>query len=281
LGAFPLVVYWDADARKDLLVGQADGRIKLFLNVNTDADPTFDGGTFLQVGPAGSKTDIDVGYRVTLAVVDWNNDGMKDVVAGATDSKIRVYLNEGTDTEPDFGSEELAQAYGTNLIVPGTRSSPKVVDLDGDGKKDLLTGNYYGELLFYSNTGTDAAPSFSDYSYVESDGVAIDLPDAPRSRPWVCDWTDDGVPDVLIGIGDGKVYLYQGVRMPGDLDGDGNVDLDDYVLFADCLAGPDEMTPPGGCDEEQFANADIEGEDGDVDLADFVVFQEVFAGPPS
>ena len=52
------MVYWDADTRKDLLVGQADGKIKLFLNIKTDAEPTFDGGTFLQVGPTGSKTSI-------------------------------------------------------------------------------------------------------------------------------------------------------------------------------------------------------------------------------
>lgn len=267
------MVYWDADTRKDLLVGQADGKIKLFFNISTDADPTFDEGTFLQVGPTGSKTDIDVGDRATLAVVDWNNDGMKDLVAGAADARIRIYLNEGTDTAPEFGSVQFAQAYGTDLLVPPSRSSPVVGDLDGDGRKDLLTGNYYGQLLFYSNTGSDAAPSFSGYSYVESDGVPIDLPDSPRSRPSVCDWTGDGVPDVLIGAGDGMVHLYQGVRMPGDFDGDGNVDLDDYAGLAGCLSGPVIVAPAGLCRDAFDFDSDL-----DVDLEDFGGFQTEFGG---
>ncbi len=95
--------------------------------------------------------------------------------------------------------------------MPTGRSCPAVRDLDGDGKKDLLTGDTNGQLLFYSNAGTDDAPSFSGYTLVESDGTAIDLPGTPRSRPFVCDWTGDGEPDVLVGAGDGKVHLYQGI----------------------------------------------------------------------
>lgn len=266
------MVYWDADARKDLLVGQADGKIKLFLNVGTDAEPTFDGGTFLQVGEPGSKTDISVGGRATLAVVDWNNDDKRDLVAGAYDGKIRIYLNEGTDTVPDFRNVQFAQDYGADLLVPSFRSSPVIADLDGDGQKDLLTGNTSGELLFYNNTGTDAEPSFSGYWSVESDGISINLPGTPRSRPSLCVWTDDGVPDVLIGAGDGNVHLYQGVRIAGDYDGDGNVDLDDYAAFPGCLSGPGVAAPSGLC-RDAF-NFDL---DSDVDLWDFGEFQAVIA----
>ena len=65
LGLFPRTVYWDGDARKDLLVGLADGRVKIYLNTATDDAPAFDGGTLLQVGAAGSKVDINVGARAT------------------------------------------------------------------------------------------------------------------------------------------------------------------------------------------------------------------------
>ena len=210
MGCFPRVVYWDADDRKDLLVGHTDGFIILFLNVGTDAAPTFDGGTYLQVGEPGSKTDIDVGGRPTPSVADWNNDGKKDLISGELNGKVRVYLNEGTDTEPDFRSVVYAQEDGATLYVAGYRCSPVVLDLDNDGKKDILAGNTYGHLLFYPNVGTDAAPSFSGYEHVLADGVTIDLADAARSRPSVCDWTGDGLLDVLIGAADGKVHLYQG-----------------------------------------------------------------------
>jgi len=239
LGCFPRVVYWDDDERKDLLVGQADGTIRFFHNMGTDEKPRFDDGPLLQAGQAGVRRNIDVGSRATPCVVDWNSDGNKDLVIGGYDGKIHIFINEGTDTEPDFLVETFAQAKGSDLTVYGKRSSPVVADLDGDGKKDLLTGNTNGQLRFYQNVGTDAEPSFSDYSRVKSDGVDIQLPSSPRSRPSVCFWTGDGhfgpidgYFDVLIGAGDGKVHLYRGIPTSGDLDGDGDVDFVDFALFA-------------------------------------------------
>ncbi len=217
MGCFPRVVYWDADDRKDLLVGQANGTVKIFLNIGTDENPTFDGGTSLQVGQAGSKMNIDVGIRPTPSFVDWNNDDKRDLIVGAYYyARIHIFINEGTDTDPDFHAETFAQEDASNLVVPPSHSSPEVLDLDGDGRKDLLTGNKNGELLFYSNVGTDEAPRFSGYSLVKSNGVPISLPGLPRSRPFVCYWTGEGhfgpadpYPDVLIGAGGGKVHLFR------------------------------------------------------------------------
>ena len=67
---------------------------------------------------------------------------------------------------------------------------------------------------------------------------------------------------------------------PGDLDQDGDVDIDDFNTFAGCMAGPDVTTPPPGCDPTDFANADL-NVDGDVDLGDFAAFQSAFTGSGS
>ena len=61
--------------------------------------------------------------------------------------------------------------------------------------------------------------------------------------------------------------------MPGDIDGDGDVDLDDFALFIGCMAGPENPNP--GCDPQHFERSDLDG-DGDVDLADCAEFQAVF-----
>jgi hypothetical protein len=230
MGCFPRVVYWDTDNRKDLLVGQSTGTIKLFLNVGTDDAPTFDAGTLLQAGSAGAKVNINVGSRPTPTIVDWNSDGRGDLVAGAIDGLIHIYIDEGTGPEPDFVSKTLARTSSGNLDI-GSRSSPEILDLDCDGKKDIVAGETYGRLLFYRNLGTDQDPVFGTYEAVESDGAAIDLT-ATRSRPSVCYWTDDAYPDVLIGASDGRIHLYQGTPIGGDLNGDGMVNFLDLAEFA-------------------------------------------------
>jgi hypothetical protein len=147
------------------------------------------------------------------------------------------------------------------MIVLSDRSSPEVLDLDFDGKKDIVTGNTNGQLLFYKNTGTDASPVFADYELVEAAGVDIDLAGTPRSRPAVCDWTEDGYLDVLIGAYDGKVHLYQGV-IAGDMDYDRDVDLSDFAVFADHWLEPD----CGVCGGTELTH------DGSVGLDDLQVF---------
>ncbi len=271
MGCFPRVVYWDSDTLKDLLLGRSDGKVEIFLNIGTDENPTFDGGTLLQVGQPGLKANISVGSRATPAVVDWNNDGKKDLAVGAYDAKIHLFINEGTDTEPNFITQTFAQNNDSDLTVPSSRSSPDVLDLDGDGKKDIITGNTNGQLLFYSNTGTDSEPSFSGYVAVEADGVPIDLPSTPRSRPFVCYWTGDGYfgpidgyLDVLIGAYDGNVHLYQGKPELGDIDKDGVIDFADFALFANQW----QQTSCGEC-----GGAELTG-DGNVDISDLKEFVE-------
>lgn len=277
LGCFPRVYYWDADDRKDLLVGQADGTVKIFLNIGTDSDPVFDAGQLIKVGSDGENLDVEA--RATPTLLDWNNDDMTDLVVGAIDGRIHIYLNCGCSggVPPTFYYTNptgiFAQEDGSDLVVPSKRSSPVIIDLDGDGNKDLLTGNTDGQLLFYRNVGTDAKPSFSGYSLVESSGVPIDLPGSPRSRPFVCYWTGDGhfgpidaYPDVLIGAGDGKVHLYRGIPEIGDMDGNGNVDIADLALFADYWS----QTDCGRC-----GGADFTG-DGNVDIDDLTLFVEIW-----
>ena len=72
-----------------------------------------------------------------------------------------------------------------------------------------------------------------------------------------------------------------GRLLPGDADGDGDVDLDDFRVFADCLAGPGVAPNPSlpGVTEQDCLDAfDFDEADGDVDLQDFGVFEHVFTG---
>jgi hypothetical protein len=63
-----------------------------------------------------------------------------------------------------------------------------------------------------------------------------------------------------------------GTAVPGDCDGNGVVDLDDFAELHSCFAGPGGGLGPG-C--ECFDN---DG-NGDVDLVEFAWFQQQFTGP--
>jgi hypothetical protein len=263
MGCFPRVVDWDQDGRVDLLVGQADGIVRIFTNYGLDGSPIFDVGPVI-ITADGSVHDMDVGDRATPVVVDWNSDGMLDIVSGGLDGMIHIYPNCGCEgsVPPRFlGSPargQIVQENGKDLIVPSLRSSPVIMDLDGDGKKDILTGNTDGQILFYKNVGPNSLPMFSGYSSVTSAGAPIDLPGSLRSRPFICHWSGDNTADsnngnwdLLVGYGDGKVRLYRsasaGTTVPtaakaGDLDGDGDIDGDDFTILAktmDRAVGPE------------------------------------------
>jgi beta-glucanase (GH16 family) len=66
---------------------------------------------------------------------------------------------------------------------------------------------------------------------------------------------------------------------PADFDGDGEVDLEDYAVIADCLSGPGAApapTPPRDA-LECLTVFDFD-DDGDIDLADLGTFQSAFPG---
>jgi len=73
-------------------------------------------------------------------------------------------------------------APSTNIQCAGVAidvqyfGSPCVVDWDGDGLKDLITGQfYYGNIRFYKNEGTNEAPVFNTFSYLQADGSSISM----------------------------------------------------------------------------------------------------------
>jgi hypothetical protein len=68
----------------------------------------------------------------------------------------------------------------------------------------------------------------------------------------------------------------------GDVDGDGDIDLDDYEQLADCLFGPEVQPAPAppSTGSQCLTTFDFDV-DGDVDLADFAWFARVGGSTPT
>jgi hypothetical protein len=61
---------------------------------------------------------LTVGHTACPEVLDWNNDGKRDLLVGTfNDGKVMLFLNKGTDDAPVFGKGEALQAGGRELRV--------------------------------------------------------------------------------------------------------------------------------------------------------------------
>jgi hypothetical protein len=140
--------------------------------------------------------------------VDWNNDGLHDLLVGDADGNVHIFLNTSDNTNPLLDNGSLIQAGGGDINV-GMRATPIVDDWNEDGKKDLLIGNFDGNISVYLNDGTDALPVFNSSYFLEVGGAVFDI--GTRAAPRVFDWNGDRLKDILVGEVSGYVYYLENV----------------------------------------------------------------------
>ena len=143
---------WDDDGDLDILVGTFDGLIFLRRNEGTRTKPAY--ATRNEWVKLGAKPlRVPGGEHANPVIVDWDGDGLWDIVTGVADGGVYWYRNIGRRGRPDFEAPVTLVAkhegigYGELLepgkeIKPGIRSQIAVTDYDGDGKLDVLLGDF-------------------------------------------------------------------------------------------------------------------------------------------
>lgn len=133
--------------------------------------------------------------------MDWDNNGVHDLLVGDVNGNVIIYRNTNNNTNPILDS-------GTFILNAGIdRANPIVDDWNGDGRKDLIVGNFAGNIQMYLNSGTDAAPIFGSYYNLQVGGTDYDI--GSRAAPRIYDWNGDGLKDVLLGEYSGYIYYLQ------------------------------------------------------------------------
>lgn len=187
--ATPFVVDYNNDGLKDVVVGGGDGKIYFYFAKAIDGVKTYIlESNILQVVDADGKAIS----RAVPFLVDYDNDGKKDILVGSEDGDIYLYLNNGSDSAPAFTAE------GTlSNIKAVSNAAPVVVDYNNDSRKDLVVGSSDGALRLYVNIGTDDAPKYDSPVTIRADNA--DLTIAGSSKAFFTDWNGDGKKDLVVG----------------------------------------------------------------------------------
>jgi hypothetical protein len=188
----------------------------------------------------GGKRNAPVGtnstgiYHVDCQMIDFNEDGLLDLVCGSSRGAILWYENLGTRQSPEFSIARLLNYSDGKPTDPGFLSTPTGVDWDGDGKRDLLVGASKGWVYFYHNVGSALEPRYEDRGPLQVDGAPLRMPASPVPEvegpngetiykedyePFVevTDWDADGDDDLLIGgYVTGRVFWYENTGRSDD-----------------------------------------------------------------
>jgi hypothetical protein len=184
-----------------VLYGKPDGTLrKAEVVKGTDGQP-------LIIPAKGDDHWIDKICTRPFAV-DWDGDGHLDLVVGNFTGTFYWFKGEGKGAYRP--KAELIMNGTEPLRIQGNHSDPFVIDWDGDGALDLLSGSSNGGVQWARNrAGRGKPPELGPFEWLIKPGRNIEYGQplsedeltGPTSstRIWVADVNGDGKLDLLVG----------------------------------------------------------------------------------
>lgn len=217
-GSYPVFFDYDNDGDMDLLVGNMGyfsstppyvSEIALLKNIGSTSFPTY---TLLTRDFADIHVNNPSIVGMAPAFGDLDGDGDKDLLIGDNAGHLHFFRKDPGPAD----NFVLAQANYQSIDV-GSYSKPQLIDVDRDGLIDLLVGEESGNLNYFRNTGTAAAPIFTMTSGFFG-GVDVRQPGYTTGYTYPCLYNDASNNYVLL-VGSERGYVYRYDNIDGNLAG--------------------------------------------------------------
>lgn len=202
---------FDGDGLMDLQLGR-----KVLLNVGTPTAPLFDAEKPVEldmdapVAFGESSGDDESTAREWLYFpVDWDGDGLRDIISSSNFPQLFFRKNIGTNEAPKFTRRMRLKTFeDQELEVVTMLTRVNVLDWDGDGDLDLLFGGEEGYVGLCENiAGPGRQPQLLQTVYLNQLDAPLDA--GSLAIPTAVDWDDDGDLDLVVGNSAGHLLLFE------------------------------------------------------------------------
>ncbi len=211
------VADWDGDGDLDLIANSILGKVVWFENTGSKTKPELAAAQPVEVEWNGEQPKLAWGWlrpegkalltqwRTTPVAIDWNKDGLTDLVMLDHEGYLAFFERTQTGLQPP--QRIFADANGKllqlNAATAGKSGRRKLclMDWDGDGKLDILLNSQNAQFLRQSGE-QDGLILFESKGNVSDRNI-----EGHDTSPTPVDWDANSLPDLLIGAEDGRLYF--------------------------------------------------------------------------